>query len=124
MQNKLCFKGLNTNFICHWGLRFSEQCITMTYQQRSDHMNEIKLAILRDMGLNNNGYAKKQFTVVNVRNAVKASTLSEVNTEFNSLVSFGHLKLLGKDRDGHEFYCLPEKFALVKMMMVDLTRGL
>jgi hypothetical protein len=83
-------------------------------------MNEIKLAILRDMGLNNNGYADKTTTVTNVHNAVNGSTLGGVLKEFKSLVEYGHLKLLG-GVEGREFYCLPENYRAVMDMFVEMA---
>ena len=85
-------------------------------------MNEIKLAILRDVGLANNGYVTRHATMANVRRAVKDSTLSSVKDEFDDLVKHRHLVLLGKDRDGQEYYCLPENRHRIIAMMEDLTR--
>lgn len=85
-------------------------------------MDEIKLAILRDVGLANNGYVTMHGTMANVRNAVKGSTLSGVRDAFTDLVKHRHLVLLGTDRAGQEYYCLPEKKHLILQMMEDLTR--
>lgn len=85
-------------------------------------MEEIKLAILRDVMLANNGYVTMACTMQNVRHSVKGSTLLAIKECFNDLVRFGHIVLLGKDRAGQEYYCLPEKRHTILQMMEDLTR--
>jgi len=88
-------------------------------------MNEIKLEILRDMSLNNNGYADRHNTVANVLRRINAESkkvkMTEVYDEFKSLVEFGHLKPLGRTAGGRDFYCLPEHHASVVEMLKELN---
>jgi hypothetical protein len=81
-------------------------------------MNEIKLAILRDVGLANNGYADRAATIVNVTQSRKLR-MSEVRVEFDSLVEFGHLRLVAQS-DRSRYYCLPENFNRVLATLKEL----
>lgn len=85
-------------------------------------MNEVKLAILRDVGLANNGYVTMHCTMQNVRNSVKGSTLSGIRDAFLELVEHRHLVLLGTVTGGQAFYCLPENRHRILQMMEELTR--
>lgn len=84
-------------------------------------MNEIKLAILADVMLANNGYVSRHATIVNVRNKVKGATLSAVGEVLDDLVKWGHLSPLGKNGKGETFYCLPENYTAIREMMAEIV---
>lgn len=76
-------------------------------------MNELKLEILRQLGLCNNGYSTRALTVAN---AVLAFGV-DWNTAalaFDSLVEFGHIRFVGvMDYQKGNLVCLPEHYRAV-----------
>lgn len=85
-------------------------------------MNEIKLAILADVMLANNGYVTRAATICNVRRKVANATLSAIGEVFDDMVKWGHLSFLGHGRTGDTFFCLPENYARVRETAADLSR--
>lgn len=83
-------------------------------------MNDISLAILRDMTLNNNGFASRQRTVWSVKDKNPNFDMERIRQEFEKLVDFGHLKYVGRSANT-EHYCLPEDYDAVKALLRDLN---
>ena len=86
-------------------------------------MQKLKLALIEDVMLANNGYMQRDRLIVNARNAVPGSTLSAAGEALDELVKWGQLSLLGQNAEGKKFYCLPENWTKIRQMMKEITGG-
>lgn len=84
-------------------------------------MNEVKLAILRSMGLANNGYSAKVNVITDVARSLKVP-VTDVTVAFRELEDFNHVRWLGTSPATGSIYCLPEDYTKVQEVLRENAR--